>query len=536
MKKLICYLLLMGSLVSCNDGFLDKVPKDKLSEQSIWSDIALAETYTNNLYLGVSNGFARGCAMLSAISDEANGRYTWTQVERVNLGDYSASNAPVFSESWDPNSNGLALWYSQFDYIRRCNVLLSKIDNVPGDVADKDKLKGEGYFFRALYYHELTKFYGGVPIIDKVTILDDISALAVPRNTYDECVNFMVSDLDNAAGLLPDEKFSSRVVKASAMALKARVLLYAKRWNESAAASQEVMNNTKFSLHPAYGSLFTNAGRGSNEILFSKQFAKGLLVHPVDQYNYPISTGGWGFTNPTQDFVDMYEMSDGKDYRSSSLYTPTEPYKNRDPRFYASIIYDGSQFAGKTINTRAGSGNDGILGGGGGGENTTGYYMRKFLNEDAKDELYSLGSFGASYNDWIILRLGEVLLNYAEAQNEASGPDGTVYAAVNRVRTRAGLPDLDPGLSQDQMREKIRHERAIELAFEEHRYFDVIRWGLGPTVFNQPIHGMSINSTGDTFTRFVVEPRVFQPRHNLFPIPEAEIQKNKNLLPNNPGW
>jgi starch-binding outer membrane protein, SusD/RagB family len=533
MKKIIFSLLVIGSLISCNDGFLDKVAKDKLSEQTVWSDINLAETYTNNLYLGINNGFARGCGMLSTATDEANGLYTWVDIERINLGDYSASNAPSFYFEWDPNS--IRLWYAQFDYIRRCNVLLSKIDNVPGDAADKNKLKGEGYFLRALYYHELTKFFGGVPINDKVTTLDDINVLAVPRNTYDECVNFMVSDLDNAAGLLPDGNFSGRAIKASAMALKARVLLYAKRWNESATASQEVMNIAKFSLHPTYGSLFTNAGRGSKEILFSRQFAKGIVVHPVDQYQYPNSFGGWGFTNPTQDFVDMYEMTDGKSYQSSPLYSPTEPYKNREPRFYTSIIYDGSQFAGKTINTRAG-GRDGILGGGGGGENTTGYFMRKFLNEDAKDELYSLGSFGASYNDWIILRLGEVLLNYAEAKNEASGPDGTVYAAVNRVRTRAGLPDLDPGLSQDQMREKIRHERAIELAFEEHRYFDVIRWGLGPTVFNRPIHGMNINSAGTTFTRFVVEQRVFQPKHNLFPIPEAEIQKNKNLLPNNPGW
>ncbi|NJO25059.1 MAG: RagB/SusD family nutrient uptake outer membrane protein [Bacteroidia bacterium] len=463
MKKYFIIGFLFTGLISCKKDFLDKTPKS-LNEESVWADINLAETYANNLYLGISNGFDRGCSNLSAISDEANGLYSWTEVERVNLGDYSAANAPFFAFDWHPANQ--RIWYTQFNYIRRCNVLLSKIDGVPGaSEAAKNRLKGEALFLRALFYHDLTKFYGGVPYIKTVTTTEDISALQTPRNTYDECVNLMVADLDAAATALPEAAYKGRAVKASAHALKSRVLLYAKKYPEAAAAAKLVIDNSTFVLHPTYANLFKVEGSGSNEIIFSKQFFKGQIVHSVDLYNYPGSQGGgWSFTNPTQDFVDMYEMTDGKSITESPLYSATNPYANREPRFYQSIVHDNSLFGGATITTRAG-GTDIVTGGGAPVRTSTGYLLRKFINENVKNELYSLGSFGASYNEWIVLRLGEVLLNYAEAKNEATGPDASVYDAVNRIRTRAGLPNLPGGLSQSQMRDKIRHERAIELAF-----------------------------------------------------------------------
>jgi hypothetical protein len=220
------------------------------------------------------------------------------------------------------------------------------------------------------------------------------------------------------------------------------------------------------------------------------------------------------------------------------LYVANDPYKNRDPRFYASIQYEGAQWGGYTVETRV-RGQHGIDGGATGTNadaTKTGYYMRKFLDEANISRLYANNSM-ASYNNWIILRLGEVLLNYAEAQNEAVGPDASVYDAVNRVRARpsVNMPPIPAGLSKEQMREKIRHERAIELAFEEHRFFDVRRWGLGEEIFNAPIYGMRISEDGKTYTRFKVEDRVFQPKHYLMPIPQSEIDKNPNLQ-QNPGW
>jgi len=167
----------------------------------------------------------------------------------------------------------------------------------------------------------------------------------------------------------------------------------------------------------------------------------------------------------------------------------------------------------------------------------TGYYMRKFLDEKNLNRLYAAGNVGGgSYNSWVILRLAEILLNYAEAQNEAVGPDATVYDAVNKVRARVKLPPLAAGLTKEQMREKIRQERAVELAFEEHRFFDLRRWGLGTQMLGGPIFGMRISQDGKTFTRFEVEKRVFRAgRDELQPIPQSEIDKNSKLQ-QNPGW
>ena len=529
--KNIQYLLMLTAtlLFSCDDDFLDRAPKDKLSEASVWSDFQLAEAYTNGLYVGLPNGFARGYTMLSATTDEANMSYTWSPSEPMNNGSFSSADAPDFWFNWDPNAR--RLWYSQYDYIRQCNLLLENIEEVPGDQADKDRLVGEAKFLRAFFYHDLVKFYGGVPLVKETQTLD-VSA-QVPRSTYEESVNFIVQELDEAAALLPDEPYSGRVVQASAVALKGRVLLHAERWAEAAAASQQAIEYG-YTLHPNYQELFTEAGRYNSEVMFDNQHMPEQRLHAVDLYNFPNSFGGWGATNPTQNFVEMYEMEDGESISTSPLYDADNPYERRDPRFYASIVHDASLLAGDTIYTRAG-GINGILGGGGRGANTTGYFLRKFLNESNSQSFNNRGYTGNSANNWIFLRLGEVLLNYAEAQNEAVGPDDSVYEAVNQVRARAGMPPLAVGLGQAAMREKIRHERAIELAFEEHRYHDLRRWGLGVEVLGAPVFGIRISEDGSTFERFEVEDRVFEPKHNLLPIPQSDILKNPNLE-QNPGW
>jgi hypothetical protein len=254
-----------------------------------------------------------------------------------------------------------------------------------------------------------------------------------------------------------------------------------------------------------------------------------LFNHPV---GYP---GGWGGTNPTQELVDTYEMTDGELPATSGLYDANDPYVNRDPRFAATVLYNGTNYRGRAVETNLG-GLDGIEKNG--DATKTGYYLRKFMDESFVEYSAVTGS-----NNWIHIRYAEVLLNYAEAQNEVGGPDANVYSAINEVRSRASvnMPDLPAGLSQDEMRERIRRERRIELAFEEHRFFDVRRWGIGEQVFSGAIHGIRIGPNGELtgasaddrpYGLIEVESRTFLPAHTLAPIPQSEIDKNPKLNQN----
>ena len=213
----------------------------------------------------------------------------------------------------------------------------------------------------------------------------------------------------------------------------------------------------------------------------------------------------------------------------ASGYDPAKPYTDRDPRFYASVLYNDADWAGLKLQVYPG----------GADINhptdftRTGYYIKKFLWEST----VSSGFGGAAFHNWPYFRLGEMYLNYAEALNEVSGPTPEVYAALHQIRSRAGMPDFPAGLSKDEMRERIRNERAVELAFEEHRFWDVRRWKIAESTTGVPIKGIKITGTAPNwvYTPVDVEPRVFTPAMYLYPIPQAEINKNLGLT-QNPGW
>jgi hypothetical protein len=383
---------------------------------------------------------------------------------------------------------------------------------------------------------------GGVPLL--ATPLTPSDNFQIARSSYDESVNFIVKDLDSAAAILPGVGGieAGRASKGAALALKSRVLLYAERWAEAAAAAKQVMELTPgYTLFPNYENLFLT--ENNSEIIFAKKFTAPVRVHGMgfswanagytagnygfETVNLPAgSFGGWGGTTPTQNLVDAYEMKDGKPINQSPLHNANDPYKDRDPRFYATVLYNGSVFGGKTVETFEGGANSKSVSD---DASNTGYYIRKFLDpsEAKMTQLYP----NTSEQDWIFIRYAEVLLNYAEAQNEAVGPDATVYDAINQVRSRPSVnqPPLPAGLSQADMRQRIRNERRVELSFEEHRYFDIRRWDIAKEVLNGPVYGMKITKTGaNTFNyeRIVFENRVFQDKHLVLPIPQAEIDKN----------
>ncbi|MFT7035353.1 MAG: hypothetical protein ACJA2S_003876 [Cyclobacteriaceae bacterium] len=531
MKNIKYILLIFVSMtfLSCNDDFLELTPQDKLNSGDVWKDIVLVELLVNDMYGSLPDGFNRGWAMLGSATDDGENGYGWPALQRFNIGAVSPSNYP-FGGTWANN----------YRVIRSANDLIANVDGVENaNEAQLNRIKGEAYFLRAFYYFDLARHYGGVPIIETAQSLDD--DLLTARNTYDETVDFIVSDLDKiiSGNLLPTNHDSGNVGRATigaAMALKGRILLYAERWAASAAASKGVMDANTYSLFSDYESLFVEANENNDEVIFDKQFQDPDLGHWGHLFNHPVGyPGGWGGTNPTQELVDTYEMTDGELPATSGLYDANDPYVNRDPRFAATVLYNGTNYRGRAVETNLG-GLDGIEKNG--DATKTGYYLRKFMDESFVEYSAVTGS-----NNWIHIRYAEVLLNYAEAQNEVGGPDANVYSAINEVRSRASvnMPDLPAGLSQDEMRERIRRERRIELAFEEHRFFDVRRWGIGEQVFSGAIHGIRIGPNGELtgasaddrpYGLIEVESRTFLPAHTLAPIPQSEIDKNPKLNQN----
>lgn len=542
--QLGCALMCITVFFSCNDDLLNQTPKDSLTEETVWTDPQGAIQFVNGIYGNMQSGFdrnydgwAKGLYLLDGCTDDGDVSMGWTHSTRLQNAQFTADNVP-----WGQT------WGDYYGLIRKANLALENLDRLEEEEL-RNRLKGEVYFLRAFCYAELLRLYGmkssggvptGVPIIDKSLTLED--DLQVSRSSYDDVVNFIIDDLDTAASMLPSKGSieAGRATVGAAYALKSRVLLYAERWAEAATAANNVVGYT---LYPDYGTLFLD--KNNDEIIFAKKFQNPDKTHQTnaggtqgagwDVYNSPntfkgTSDGGWGGNLVTQNFVDAYDMTDGMPQSESPLYDATKPYENLDPRFEATVVHNGSTFRGRVIEMFEG-GREGDPG----AFMTTRYFLRKFHDESLI--LYS----HSSDQDWIFLRYAEVLLNYAEAQNEAVGPDASVYDAINQIRQRAGItnPDLPTGLSQSEMRDKIRNERRIELAFEEHRFFDIRRWRIAQNLLDgKPVYGMTITKNPDesfSYEKTEVETRSFPERLYVLPIPQSEVDKAPTLKQIN-GW
>ncbi len=534
--QLGCILIVGTSMMlSCEKGLLDQVPKESLTEELVWTDPQGAIQFVNGLYSGLPSGFDRsydgwggGLYILDGVTDDGatSSTINWQHSELLKTGNFLPTNVP-WGNTW-PISYGL---------IRRANVAIENLDRLD-DVELSERLKGEVYFLRAFIYNDLLRLFGlrssggeptGLPLVAKSLTLDD--DLQIPRATYAEVVDFMISDLDKAAAALPTKGniAAGRATVGAAYALQSRIYLYAERWAEAAAAAKKVDG---YSLFGDYRTIFLE--KDNDEIIFAKKFQFPDKVHQGggagwDVWNTPgsfkgASDLGWGGNLPTQNFVDVYDMVDGDSQGTSSLYDANKPFDNLDPRFEATVVHNEATFRGKKIE----------LFEGGSEENDTGYFLRKFHVEGRA--IYSQ----SSDQDWIFLRYAEVLLNYAEGQNEAVGPDATVYQAIRNIRVRAGItaPDLPAGLTKDEMRAKIRKERRIELAFEEHRFFDIRRWRIAVDLLNGPVKGIKIVKEADgtfTYSGIDVEMRSFPEKLYVLPIPQGEIDKNPAAKQIN-GW
>lgn len=539
-------------LYSCTKTY-EPVPVEQVTQDYIWDPLDSNATYSSQYLTGIyallPGGYNRiNNDFLDAASDDAIPSRTTTEVLKILNGGINIFDNP-----------DAAAWANAYTGIRRCTDFLNNFGVVPLKSAyEKRSWFGEARVMRAFFYWELVRRWGGIPIVgDSVKGLED--NIELPRNSFATCIDYIVKECDRAADSLrndpADDINLGRWTKAGAMALKTQVLLFAasslyngenindslsgydaydvNRWKFAADAAKAIMDLGSYQLETDFKSVFIS--QRSNEIIFAKLNGPGRSVENLNGPPNLSSAPALGYTSPTQDLVDAFGMKNGKPITDpSSGYNPDNPYANRDPRFYATILYNGAQWLNSNIETYEG----GLSGPGSstGTQTKTGYYMRKFMGNYETQNQY-----GDAYHDWIYFRYAGVLLNFAEARNEYSGPDADVYAAVEAIRQRAGLDPytLDAGLTKEQMRDIIRNECRKEFAFEEHRYWDLRRWKIAETVLNAPLHGMSIikNSSG-TFTyniQTVATPLFPAPKYYFYPVPYNEMISNSNMVQNT-GW
>lgn len=543
------------TLCSCND-FLDREEDSFIDKTATFDSYNRTKQYLTYAYSLLPEGLNRfsGDALLGAATDDACFAIESSNIQQFNNG------------SWNALSNPDNVWARYFAGIAKCCTLLENSNHINLDISRLDPAKrveyennlkdirmwrAEAHFLRAYFNFELLKRYGPIPII-KSTLDINKDYSDTPRPTMKEVVEFIANDCDMAADSLEltpwrnmNDAFG-RATKGAALALKSRLLLYAASplyvdfgdideankpsdatlWKAAADAAKAVIDLNQYELASAYDDLFKNDFQ-NKEYIFVRRYPSNS---DFEKSNFPVSYGGKGGTNPSQNLIDDYEMLDGTAFDWNDPVKAAHPFENRDERLLATVLMNGVLFKGKRVATYPG-----------GADATpnpnatkTGYYLRKFLNENV-----NIQTGGGSDGHVVpLFRLAEIYLNYAEALNEydPTNPDIAVY--LNKIRERVSLPDVPSGLTQEQMRTLIHHERRVELAFEEHRFWDVRRWKVASSTLGAPVKGVKItqDDAGNfTYSPVQVEQRVFQPKMYWYPIPQSEVLKLHHWEQNK-GW
>ncbi|SFQ41468.1 RagB/SusD family nutrient uptake outer membrane protein [Parafilimonas terrae] len=555
MKKYIAIFIVIAGCVaalsSCRK--YESVPVETVTPDYIWdakdSNGVYASQYLFSIYAALpqitSNRIGRD--FLDAGSDDAVTSQTTAQ--SITL--LATNGITIFNNPDDA-------WASSYKGIRMATNFLNNFGAVPlKNVNEKRSWFGEARVMRAFFYWELVRRYGGVPILgDSLKTLED--NIEIPRSSFATCVNYIVNECNRAADSLRDDPVDDanygRFTKDAARALKARVLLYAasplynggniadslngydsydaNRWKLAADAAKEIMNQGVYDLEENFIDIFIS--QRSKEVIYAKTNTTGKTVETTNgPINYATAPGS-GNTSPTQELVDAYGMANGLEINDpNSGYNPEDPYTGRDPRLGYTVLYNGAQWLNTPIQTYIGGIN---RPGGATVQTQTGYYLRKFMGHFENTTTYE-----DHYHDLIYFRYADILLMYAEAMNEYAGPSDDVFAAVEKIRQRAGLNPyaLDHGISKDSLRTVIRNERHKELAFEEQRYWDIRRWKIAGHVYNDaPLHAMNIinSPNGLVYNIQPVLTTAFdESKMYFYPIPYNEVVSNENMR-QNPGW
>lgn len=556
-KNIFLYILLSGFLfTACDDSILNVVPKNTLTDSNVWTDPNAADLFLNDIYANLPNG-NNWYDPFENYSDNSMCGFGWPTSRNLER---ESSYTPY---AYPDGGSGLVIWWdTNYGYIRRCNLFIKNVEQSEA-LTDEYKTQriGEARFLRAFYYHILWMSYGGLPIIteplDRITQGDEIFK---PRATAEETAKFIIEECETAAQEMDVNNEAGRASKGAALTLKGWVELYhasplyntnndANRWRNAANTFKRVMDLDVYRLYPNYGTLFLPEGNNNSEGIFYRMYYPGEKGGRESAYLSTPYTGNgghtsWGGAAPTQDLVDDYAMDNGLPiYDPQSGYNEQDPYANREKRFYESIVYDGSYWYNDIIYTRLGvnSLNELDLSDATDASNT-GYNLRKRMNPNI--QLGAANWDGAtSDQNYYYFRYSEVLLSYAEAQNEVVGPDQSVYDAVNQVRERNPLdpylPPLKQGLSQAEMRKEIRRERRVELAYEDKRRWDIVRWKTAEDIYSKGLHAMKIEEV-DGKLQYTVIPapggnRKFNPHNYWFPIPQQVLDQNPVIREQNGG-
>src|SRR5690554_4155193 len=513
--KYFFFIISTFFVVACEDGFLDRTPLDTPSLETFWETPEQAEMWVNNLYIGL-----RGVqdAYFEGFSDNGFGR-AGAGANNIATGLYDTSD-PTVNSNWD------------YQYIRLSLEFFENIGRVPNLSEDQlNELSGQVRFMLAYHYYRLITLYRDVPLVTRPLTIEESDVPVTPK---EEVLDYILEQLEFSISNLPETwpvSENGRITKGAALALKARVLLYNERWSEAADAAKAIMEVDLYELHPEFGELFlSNFNNGTKEVILARQYAENVNFHELVRTYAPVYLGGFALTQPTNELQEAFEMADGSKFDWSNPVHAANPFTNRDPRFYHTVIWHGRDYNGVTLDLT-------------GSEFRFSFTYIYFLKYVADLE----NNFWQSHVNWIIFRYADVLLMYAEAQNEASGPDESIYEALDLIRSRAGMPPVDRTLYHDQasLRELIRNERRVELAGEGLRYFDIIRWRIAEDVLNGDIKGMDLDNwterpldeNGNSLLPVKpVQSRVFDPsKHYVWPIPQNAIDRSENLE-QHPEW
>lgn len=546
----LVFFLLITGFASCNRDFLNIVPKDQLSAESIFADASGGDLFLNDVYNSLPDAVTTAsCCNYDAFenwSDNSVCSFHWAMSWQLSVA-RSYGPANYNPGLYNHDYPAMPFMYDKmYGFIRKCNLFIGSVSAAPEKFPEdwRKQRIAEARFLRAYFYQMLWIAYGGVPLVTE-TLNRQLQgdSIFLPRSTAAATCKFITDELGAISNDLPENNTKGsnnegRATKAAALVLKGWVELFNKQYAEAASTNKQIIdelgNGQPYDLFSDYNGQFMAENNNNKETIFAFQHLAGSKGAYQSSYFGPKgSFGGWGAMQPTQNLVDDYAMANGRPITDpASGYDPQHPYSNREARFYQSIIYDGAVFAGQTFSMKQGAEFARDLG----KENNTGYYRRKGIDERLKGNLSLEGS------NYIFFRYAEVLLNFAEARIENGLIDQDVIDAIDKVRIRGGLPTLQQtynrSLSQQELRELVRRERRIEFAFENKRYWDLIRWRTATTLLNQPLYGVDITNQNGIWvynTRGLVHTQQFFDKNYLFPLYQGWIDANPQIKKQNGG-
>jgi hypothetical protein len=550
MKKQITYIMLSMALVasSCKKDFLDRQPLDTISDETFWNTEEQLILAVNGLYANIKNN---NTVALDQMGDNSINSSTSDSYRIFSSGNFGADLASVDAE-----------WRSQFAGIRQCNVFLENYNKATSVSQEKrDQMAGEAKTIRAYMYMNLVCYFGDLPIVTKPLNIDE---LYEPRKPRKEVIDFIIKDLDEAAAMMQAKLQTGatlgRLSKGAALAFKSRIALFDSRWAEAEKAAKEVMDLGVYSLYSTgnpevdYNNLFNYKGKlsaGANkETIVARMNLTDVSMHNISRESQvPDQASRY---NPTKSLVDSYLCVDGLPIDKSPLYKEDSYaalFENRDPRMKQTILAPGAVWGGRRDGNPANTNaniftapkfvSDKL-----GSVTITGYYFTKYV------EVSTVSQVSKDQNDIHVIRLGEVLLNYAEARME----QGTLTQAdldltINKLRDRVGMRHMIIAeLAQNglDLRNEIRRERRVELAREGQRWYDIIRWkqgallaadvkGMKKSLALVPAQVSNIAADADGYIIVMTGRQFDENKHYLWPVPLNQLQRNPNLG-QNPGW